>query len=369
MQLQRNIPDLVEEKCALVRQFKPADLLRDGPREGAPFVSEQFAFEQARGDGGAIHLDKSPLPPGAEVVNRSRDHLLAGACLTLDQHGRIRGCHCLHLSQDALQGGALSHDLFEVMLGADLFLEIELLFRQLLLELGDLSKGPRIVHGNCHLVGYLDQQVNVLLRKGVSALAAHIERSQHPIAVDEGHKARDLQAFGDVPARHFGVACGFALQGLKHQRLARDNRPAGQRAFHTFTHFLLDDALAFWKIQGVQREAVLLLIEQRQADVVVTHHPAKRGGNSGKKLALLEIRNNGVVDLQKHSPPVALMLELPVGFLSILVVQRVVNGSGHLASHQQHELHVIFVVCSCLAAAEPHGSYPAVRRGERQHAD
>src|SRR5439155_10328168 len=59
-----------------MRQLKPADLLRNGAREGAPFMAEQLAFEQSRGDRGAIHFYKRALPPPAQTMDGSGDEFL-----------------------------------------------------------------------------------------------------------------------------------------------------------------------------------------------------------------------------------------------------------------------------------------------------
>src|SRR6202011_175932 len=67
LQLERNVADLVEQKRSLVRQFKAADFLADGAGEGALFVSEKLALDQAGRDGGAIELDENVVAPRTEV--------------------------------------------------------------------------------------------------------------------------------------------------------------------------------------------------------------------------------------------------------------------------------------------------------------
>jgi len=44
LQLQRDIADLIEKDCALVRKLEPADAMRNSAREGALFMTKQFTF-------------------------------------------------------------------------------------------------------------------------------------------------------------------------------------------------------------------------------------------------------------------------------------------------------------------------------------
>jgi hypothetical protein len=58
LQVERQLADFVEEKRAFVRQFDAADLAGNGAGERALLVAEQFAFQQAGRDGGAVQLDE-----------------------------------------------------------------------------------------------------------------------------------------------------------------------------------------------------------------------------------------------------------------------------------------------------------------------
>jgi len=61
LQLERNVPDLIQEKRAAVGQLKAPDALRDRSRKGASFVAEQFALQQTRGNSSTIDLDERPF--------------------------------------------------------------------------------------------------------------------------------------------------------------------------------------------------------------------------------------------------------------------------------------------------------------------
>src|SRR6202030_1503532 len=57
LQLERNIGNFVEKKGATVGQLEAADFLADGTGEGAAFVAEEFRFEKAGGNCGAIDFN------------------------------------------------------------------------------------------------------------------------------------------------------------------------------------------------------------------------------------------------------------------------------------------------------------------------
>ncbi len=138
MQFRRDVANLVEEERSPVRQFEAADLLGDGAGKSALLMAEQLALQEPGGDGRAVELDKGPLPAGAEVVQGPRDEFLARARLAKNEDGGVGGSDGLDLLQDVAEGGALPDDLPEVVLGADLLLQVDLLLVQLVLERLDL---------------------------------------------------------------------------------------------------------------------------------------------------------------------------------------------------------------------------------------
>src|SRR5580700_3155064 len=89
LQRRWNITYLVQKKCAFVGQFETANPLRNSPCERAFLVAKKLAFQKVQRDRRAIHSHKRPSGPRAEVVNRVRDQLFAGACFSLDQDGRV----------------------------------------------------------------------------------------------------------------------------------------------------------------------------------------------------------------------------------------------------------------------------------------
>ena len=61
LQFERNIADFIQEQRAAVRRFETADLLRHGAREGAPFVTEELAFEKSQRNRRAVQLHEGPI--------------------------------------------------------------------------------------------------------------------------------------------------------------------------------------------------------------------------------------------------------------------------------------------------------------------
>ena len=86
LHLQRQLADLVEEQRAAVGQLEAAGSGRDRAGERAPLVPEQLALEQRRRAWRRSSRATNGRSRAAEVVDRPRDELLAGARLAEDQH-------------------------------------------------------------------------------------------------------------------------------------------------------------------------------------------------------------------------------------------------------------------------------------------
>src|ERR1700731_2666872 len=84
LQRRRNITHFVQEERAFVCRLETANLLRYGSGERAFLVAKELAFQQIQRNGSAIQPYEGTSAPRAEVVNRVRDELLAGACFSLD---------------------------------------------------------------------------------------------------------------------------------------------------------------------------------------------------------------------------------------------------------------------------------------------
>src|SRR5208283_4897203 len=100
-------------------------------------------------------------------MDASSHQFLAGSSLPQDEHRRIAGRYGLHLSQSAPEVWTLADDLFEVMAGADLFLQVNSFSLEPGAETDDLSAGRRVVHRNANPKCDLLQKALILGAKGI----------------------------------------------------------------------------------------------------------------------------------------------------------------------------------------------------------
>ena len=192
LNLKGNVTDFVKEQRPLVRQLDAPDFLRDRPREGAPLVPEEL--EQSARNRRAAQFDEGALAPRAQVVDGARDQLLAGAGLSQNQRRGVGRRHSFHLLENAPQGRALADDLTEIVFGAELVFEVELLFLQPVGELKDVAVGQGVVDRHRHLVGHVAEHLQVGGREGVFEPAASAQGAQRPPAADERDPAARLHA-------------------------------------------------------------------------------------------------------------------------------------------------------------------------------
>ncbi len=123
--------DFVQEDRSGVGQLKPPFLFLEGPREGAPFVSEELAFQQGFGQGRTVDLDKRPVLPAAVLVEGVGDQLFSRAAFTGNQHRGVRRRHQGYGVEEPLHGRAFAHDICKVEAGFDTFAEEVVLLFQL----------------------------------------------------------------------------------------------------------------------------------------------------------------------------------------------------------------------------------------------
>src|SRR5262245_46410232 len=97
-------------------QFEADNTLREGPSKRNLFVTEQFAFQQARGNRRTVQLHEGVGLARAELMNGTRDQFLARAGLAPDEHSCLGWGHSLHLLQHVTERGAVPHDVLKVAL-------------------------------------------------------------------------------------------------------------------------------------------------------------------------------------------------------------------------------------------------------------
>ena len=119
MQFEGQVANFVEEERPLMGQLQAPEALREGACEGTFLVAEEFAFQQAGRDGGAVERDKVVGMTRAEAVQGARQEFFAGASLTLEEHGGIGWRHKLELREHRRERGAVPEDPVEAVLGVD----------------------------------------------------------------------------------------------------------------------------------------------------------------------------------------------------------------------------------------------------------
>ena len=95
--LGRERVDLIQEQGAAAGVVDQAGLGHLGIGEGAAAVAEQFALDQAVGNGAAIDRHEGKIPARAGVVDFACGDFLAGAGFALDQHLHVAGGKALQL--------------------------------------------------------------------------------------------------------------------------------------------------------------------------------------------------------------------------------------------------------------------------------
>jgi hypothetical protein len=103
---QRHVADFVEEQGAAVGQFETPGTAGDRTGKGALLVAEQFAFQQLGRDRPAVDRHERRLAALGVVMQVARNHFLAGARLTEDQHAGVGIGHLLHHLAHVLDGPA-----------------------------------------------------------------------------------------------------------------------------------------------------------------------------------------------------------------------------------------------------------------------
>src|SRR5213080_4804763 len=205
------------------------DLLRDGPGERAPLVTEELTLEEPRRNGRAIDLDEGSLAAAASVVNGARDQFLPRAGLAEDEHGRVGRRDGLHVPNGVSERTALADDFPERVLGADLALEVEALLGELFRELSDLPERERVGDRHRDLAGHRLNHRNRLPREGIGLVVSDGQRAEPAVADDE----RDGADGPYARLAHRGRGVGEATRQVafaEEKGPSRGERLAGGRA-------------------------------------------------------------------------------------------------------------------------------------------
>ena len=333
-------------------------------------VSEELALEQAGRDRGAVQLDERPRSAAAQVVNRARDELFAGAGFALDEHGRVGGRDDLDLLEHVLQRRAVADDFLEVVLAANFVLEVQLFFVELFLQLGDLPVGEPVLDGNRDLLRDLTQQLDLVAAERIFSEPADVERAEDAIVRLERDAAERLHAFGEQVLRDLRLGRqGDEVVLAEHGgRLRRERDAAGRLRARVGTP-LFDKALVLRHFQHMAPVLAGVGLVQHEAAAVVLNHLLQRRADRREHGVHVQVRDDGVVHFEEQAEAIALARELALHRTGALFVQNVVDGDRNLLGHFLHEGDLVVLIVMFVQAAESHGAQSAERSRQRYRAE
>src|SRR5262245_28783141 len=366
--LKRNVADLIKEESPLVRHLEASDSPLDGSRESALLMAEQFAFQQAARDRGAVELHQRTLTAGAQVVNGAGDQFLAGARLALNEDDRIGRGDGFDRLQGSFQSLTVTDDLCEAVLRADLLFQVEFLFGQFVFQFADLSVRLRVLNGDRDLLGDLAEQLDVIRAERAIAASRHGERAQRAVMGQKRDGTKGIHTFGkeELRAGRFRRQVIQVLPG-KHRWFPCDS-DAGRRPAVRLHSPFLDVGLIFRITHHVDSVPASLLVAQYQARAVMRYDFLQASTDGGEKFIQIQMGDHRVVHFQKKPYAVSFVCQLLLGGSSALVVQNVVHGDSDLPRHLPHEVDLRFLINSPPQAPERHCAQPAQRRGKGDRA-
>ena len=239
-------------------------------------MAKQLALQEARGDGRTVQFDEGAALARAEVVNRAGDQLLTGAGFAPNEHRGACGSDRLHLMERTAEGGAIPDDLPEVVLGADLLLQVGVRFGEFVPQRVDLLEGQGVLDRHSDLVGNELQEAHIRRLVGGRLLTREGERAQPPPGCSERQNAGTLDSVllrsfqGPRPARFLGhIREDPRLLGLPDPPLRvlfnRKNCHGGKRG-------------GLGTLQNVHAHGVAGCFVQAQGEVVEAHHLMEPAG-------------------------------------------------------------------------------------------
>ena len=160
-------------------------------------MPEEFALQQAGGNGGAVELDEGAVFAPAQAVKARAINSLPVPVSPRIRTVASQGATVAAWSSTLLERRAVADDLSEMSFGTKLAFQIFLLFGEAVLEDFNLSRGAMIFQGNRELGGDLVQKANILRMKRILAGAAEDENSQRPVGTEKRKAAQAIE----VPPR------------------------------------------------------------------------------------------------------------------------------------------------------------------------
>ena len=140
LHFERQVADFIEEDGATIGQFEASLAQTHGSREGALFVTEQFAFDEAGRERRAIHADKRARSASAPVVDGAGEELFSGTRLTKQQYRAIQRGDLREPLQRVSHDAALADDLVEIVERLDILFQADVVGGQAAVQPLDLGQ-------------------------------------------------------------------------------------------------------------------------------------------------------------------------------------------------------------------------------------
>src|SRR4029077_9494399 len=166
-------------------QLKAPHSLADRARERPLFMAEKLALQQAGGNGRAIQLYECIRLGRTEMVHGASNQFLARACVAIDQHSGVGRRDRLNFSENQLQSLAVSHDVVEMKLAADLGFQIDVLLRQPVFELRYLSVSYRVLDTERDLIRNRTEEGEILFCERTLPRAAKYQYAHAALTAEE----------------------------------------------------------------------------------------------------------------------------------------------------------------------------------------
>src|SRR4029077_2860426 len=145
--------NLIQKDRSALGRFKSSETPLVCPREGAPFVSEQFRGNEGRRNSRAIYSNEGSRRTIRPAMYGASDQLFSRSSFSRDQDCRIRRRNLRHLRQHSPQGFGRANDLlkhrnvFDFLSQRDVFVSYAIFSLLAIFDVGRGSEPPDYVSG------------------------------------------------------------------------------------------------------------------------------------------------------------------------------------------------------------------------------
>ncbi len=158
----------------------------------------------------------------------------------------------------------------------------------MILEVGDLAVGQRVLDGNGHLAGNLQEELHFVAGERAFPDTREIQTSQRSLAADQRQATNGPDAF--LVHRMSGRVTPGDFAGIQHHGLACSEGHIRRRVFAFWDRFLLlDESMAAGKVKSVVPEPAAFRIRQSHTHQIALHHLPHAGRDGPQQIAQLEV--------------------------------------------------------------------------------